>query len=112
MIRGHTALVRQLRAFMEASNLPWGDVHFAYDRDDDGRLILDDQRLEVSFTYDGQRCDVVIFAPSQNAIDGVEPLPLGRLAARCNHRMVRGPIDQTTWDHIVSLIKSTADAQA
>lgn len=104
MIRGHVALIRQLRAFMEGSALPWTQVKFNTAHDDDGRPFYDDHRCEVSFLHHGTRVNIVIFAPSTERIEGVEPLPNGRLAARCGNEVIRGPIDTATWDAIMKLI--------
>ena len=104
MIRGHVALVRQLRSFMEMSGLPWTAVRFRYDHDEDGRPYLDNNRIEISFQYRGHQCDVVILSPTEEPIEGVEHMPLGRIAGRCGTRVVKGPIDQSTWDDIVRMI--------
>lgn len=110
MIHGHIALVRLLRDFMERSQLPWANAEFRYDKDDEGRLILDERRAELSFALGGHSVDVVIHAPSDDASDGMERLPLGKLAARCGDRVVKGPIDQVTWDTIVTMIQTNAEA--
>lgn len=105
MIRGHIALIRLLRAYMEGSLLPWGEVTFKNDHDDDGRVLYDAHRAEIAFTHRGTPVEVVIIAPSDERIEGAESLPLGRLAARiANDHVVKGPIDQTTWDRIVHAI--------
>jgi hypothetical protein len=104
MIHGHIALVRQLRAFMETSVLPWGNVRFRYDHDDEERPIYDDHRAEMSFRHNGKDIDVVIFAPSDQKTEGAESLPLGRLAARVDGEVIKGPIDQTVWDQIAAEI--------
>lgn len=103
MINGHLALVRLLRDFMERSCLPWGETRFKYDKDEDGCVILDDQCAEFSFPHYGRPVDVMIEAPSDGT-DAVEKLPLGKLAARYGQRVVKGPIDQATWDKIVDMI--------
>lgn len=105
MIRGHIALVRQLRAFMETSCLPWGQVKFRYDEDDDGRPIYDPRRAEMSFHHNGKSVDVVIVAPSDDRSE-IDPLPLGKLAARIDGLVIKGPIDQVTWDRIVTAINA------
>ena len=104
MIRGHVALVRHLREFMERSGLPWGAVEFKYEIDEDGRPKLDDGRAEMAFSHRGRNIEIAIFAPAEVVVRGQEPLPLGRLSARCRGQLVKGPIDQTTWDRIVALI--------
>jgi hypothetical protein len=106
MIHGHIALVRQLRSFMETSCLPWGQAHFHYDMNDEDRPIYDDGRAEMSFQHNGKNIDVVIWAPSHEKAEGAESLPLGKLAARFDGNLIKGPIDQTTWDEIVAAINS------
>lgn len=106
MIRGHVALVRHLRAFMETSGLPWLQAHFKYEQDDDGRPIYERDRAEMSFAHNGKSVDVVIYAPSEDANHG-EKLPLGKLAVRVDGVvMVKGPIDPVTWDRIVAAINA------
>lgn len=107
MIRGHIALVRLLRAFMETSNLPWARVEFKNDKDDEGRAIYDPQRAEIAFRHRGKRVEVVIVAPSEERDH--DPLPLGRLAARIDEsEVIKGPIDQATWDLIAAAINREA----
>lgn len=107
MIHGHIALVRQLRSFMETSCLPWGQVRFHYDHDDEERPIYDDRRAEMSFGHNGKDIEVVIQAPSDEKHEGTECLPLGKLAARVGgNTVIKGPIDQVTWDQIVAAINS------
>lgn len=105
MIRGHVALVRQLRAFMETSGLPWNKVRFISEYGDEGEPLIDDNRAEITFAVSGVQINITIWAPATEEIPGIGLLPLGRLAARCGGEVVKGPIDQTTWDAIVKLIK-------
>jgi|SRR5271166_2267509 len=106
MIRGHIALIRQLRAFMETSALPWADVKFKTEIGEDGRAIYDDARAEISFRHHDKAIDVYIVAPSPDQHDGVQGHPLGMLAGRCDDEVIKGPIDQSTWDAIVKLINN------
>lgn len=103
MIRGHVALVRQLRAFMENSNLPWQRVSWDYDTDEDGRTVYTDDRAEMHFPMHDSVARVAIFAPTAD-VDAGERLPLGRLACQYKGQVVKGPIDQRTWDQIVEMI--------
>lgn len=104
MIRGHVALLRQLRSFMESSGLPWSIVELRHERNEDGRILTDDTRAEISFPYHGQIVDVVIYAPSTDKVDGVESFPLGKLAARTDDGIVKGPIDPATWNQILEMV--------
>lgn len=105
MIRGHVALVRLLQAFMEGSMLPWGKVRFINDKDEDGRIIYDDRQVEIAFDAGGQTVEVVIRAPSEERVEDVDPLPLGRLAARfADGTVIKGPIDQAVWERIVAAL--------
>jgi hypothetical protein len=111
MIRGHVALIRLLRGYMEGSNLPWSGVEFNYERDEDGREIYDDHRAEIAFPCAGKRVEVVIIAPSDDRDAAGECLPLGKLAGRIDGgQVIKGPIDQSTWDQIVKMIRSETDA--
>lgn len=104
MISGYASMVRQLRAFMEKSALPWQGVHFVNETDTDGRVFLNPRRLEVWFSYDNQKVDINIQLPNDENIDG-EGLPLGKLAGRKNGKVVKGPLDERTWDEIVAMIR-------
>lgn len=104
MIRGHVALIRQLRCFMETSGLPWTAVKFITDHDEDGRPFFDDDRAEISFRHHGKDVGIYVVAPSSDRIEGKENLPLGKLAGRVEDRVVKGPLDQATWDSIIKLI--------
>lgn len=104
MIGGSTGLLRQLQAFFETSALPWGAVTFKCDRDHNGVAVFDDDRIEISFKHRDRDIDVYIIAPSLDRIDGVETFPHGKLAARCDDQVVKGPLDQSTWDAILKLI--------
>jgi hypothetical protein len=107
LIHGHIALVRLLRSFMETSCLPWGEAHFVYDRDDEDRPIYDDRRAEMLFAHNGRDVEVMIVAPSDEKTEGVETFPLGKLAARIGRNtVIKGPIDQSTWDEIVAALNS------
>lgn len=104
MIRGHVALIRQLRSFFETSSLPWGAVRFVNDHDEDGRVIYDDLHAQIKFTHRDKTFEIGIWAPSPDRIEGRPNYPLGDLAARRNGELVRGPIDQVTWDRIVEFM--------
>lgn len=106
MIRGHVALIRQLRSFVESSGLSWGAVRFRYEHDEDGRPYLDNSRIEIGLTHGKHNCDVVIIAPMEEALSGQEPMPLGRLVGRCGDRVAKGPIDQATWNSIVEMLNN------
>lgn len=109
MIHGHVALVRLLQAFMEASGLPWAAVRFVNDKDEDGRTVYDERQVEIAFEHAGQTIEVVIRAPSDERMEGIDPLPLGRLAARFGDgSVVKGPIDQSVWERIVARLKRAA----
>lgn len=95
MIRGHVALIRQLQSFMETSGLPWTGVQFKEQ---------EDERLEVAFVHNGKPVDIYLIAPTPERRDGAENFPLGKLAGRCGEQVVKGPLDQSTWDRIVRLI--------
>jgi hypothetical protein len=107
MISGHVALVRKLRSFMEESGLPWHGVHFVRERNDDGNIVMDDRRLDIWFPYENQKVDVYIIAPGETDphCEVQELLPNGKLAARKDGAVVKGPIDQSTWDDILKLIR-------
>lgn len=60
MIRGHIALIRQLRHFVEDSGLPWRDVTLRHERDDDGYILRDDDKAEVAFHANGKFVEVAI----------------------------------------------------
>lgn len=104
MIRGHVALIRLLRSFVETSGIPWSDVTLQLEHDEDGRIVTDDTCAQISFSYHGHDVDVVIHAPSPDKIDGVELMALGKLAARCEGKVIKGPIDPSTWNTILQTI--------
>jgi hypothetical protein len=105
VIRGHIALVRMLQAYFEGSRLPWGKVTFKHDKDDDDRPIYERDRVELTFTHRGRDIGIVIFAPDEERPEEGAGLPNGRLAARFDDgSIIKGPIDQATWDRIVAAI--------
>ena len=110
MIRGHIALVRILRGFMEGSRLPWSAVKFRYEQNDDMRNIYDAGRAEMSFPYRGQEFEVVIYAPTDDPW-ATERWPLGRIACRCvdDGEVIKGVLDQSTWDQIEAMIFRKVD---
>ena len=103
MIRGHIALIRQLRHFVEDSGFPWRDVTLRHDKDEEGYILRDDDKAEISFHSNGKFVEVAIFTPStdgEHRPDGKNILPLGKLSARIDGKVTSGPIDQATWDKI------------
>jgi hypothetical protein len=107
VIRGHIALIRQLRHFVEDSGLSWKNVTIRHERDEEGYILRDDDKAEISFPIDGKLIEVAIFCPStdgEHRPDGKNILPLGKLSARINGHVTSGPIDQTTWDKIRDVI--------
>ena len=103
MIRGHIALVRQLRNFVEGCGLSWKEVTLRHERDEEGYILRDDDRQEIAFKSNGKFIEVAIFAPSLDEThrpDGINILPLGKLSARIDGHVIKGPLDQATWDII------------
>jgi hypothetical protein len=104
MIHGYMALRRQLRQFVYAVGLTWDEVIFSPERDDEGNVIGDDARAEIAFrARNGKFVELAIFAPStdrDHRPDGKNVLPLGKVAARVEGRVISGPIDQITWKNI------------
>jgi len=104
MIHGYVTLRRQLRQFVNTIGMTWDEITFSPDRDDEGRIIGDDQRSEIAFrARNGKFVELVIFAPStdkDHRPDGKNVLPLGKVAARVEGRVISGPIDQITWESI------------
>lgn len=103
MIRGYIALRRQLRHFAEVCGVPWRDVTEHHERDDEGHILRDDDRAEMAFRCNGRFIEVAIFAPSKDRDhrpDGVNVLPLGKLSARIDGHVIKGPLDKATWDNI------------
>jgi hypothetical protein len=104
MIRGHVALIRQLRSFVETSGLPWGSIRIKSEYDEDGRRVSSEDSAEIVFLYGDRAINIAIWAPG-TVLNG-ESLPLGRLVVRCDGAVVKGPIDQSTWNEIVKLIRN------
>jgi hypothetical protein len=107
MIRGSRSLVRQLRAFMEGSVLPWSNVRFVTEHDEEGYPYLDDARIEIHFTHNDKKIGVVIWAPSDTPVAQMQGrmIPCGWLTGRCEGgAVVHGPLDPATWDRIVTMI--------
>ena len=108
MIYGYRALRRQLQQFIGSLGIPWDDVNYNPDRDEEGRVLRDDECLEVSFRMpSGRLVEMAIFAPStdrDHKPDGKNVLPLGKVAARIDGQKVAGPIDQETWANIKKVI--------
>jgi hypothetical protein len=107
VIRQHIALNRQLRHFVESSGLQWKDVTLRHERDDEGRIIRDDDRLEIAFRSNGKFVEVAAFAPSidrDHRPDGKNILPLGKLSARIDGHIINGPLDPATWKQIEQVI--------
>lgn len=96
-------MVRQLRYFMEGSSLPWNAARIRSEYDEDGRLVGHEDNAEIVFLFGDRTINVAIWAPG-TVLNG-ESLPLGRLVARSEGKVVRGPIDQTTWDEIAHFIR-------
>jgi hypothetical protein len=107
MISGHAALMRTLHSFMEKSGLPWNQVNFVRQSNEDGGTILDPHRADVWFPHNNQRVDLYIVATGETDPHSEDrsPLPNGRIAARYQGNVVKGPIDQSTWDNIVKLLR-------
>ena len=110
MIRGYTALIRQLRSFMETSGLPWGSIRTKSEYDEDGRYVTSEDSAEIVFLYGKRTINIAIWAPG-TVLNG-ESLPLGRLVARSDGKVVKGVIDQSTWNEIVKIIRNEEGAYA
>ncbi|TAL08275.1 MAG: hypothetical protein EPO02_13310 [Nitrospirae bacterium] len=108
MIRGHVAMVRQIRSFLERSHVPFSDIQFIYEKDDENRIILDEQFAEASFRVGGHVFEVAVRAPTEDGVEGIDPLPLGRIAVRLagGRVLVKGPIDTSTWDEVEKIINT------
>lgn len=103
LIRGYIALRRQLRSFAESCNVAWRDVTERHERDEEGYIIRDDDRAEMAFYCNGKQVEVAIFAPSKDKDhrpDGVNVLPLGKLSACIDGQIIKGPLDQATFESI------------
>lgn len=108
MLHGYMTLRRHVRAFLDSIGVNWNDINYQPERDEDGGVVRDDQRLEVSFRMpDGKLVELVVFAPSldrDHKPDGKNVLPLGKVAARINGCIIQGPIDMLTWARIKRVI--------
>jgi hypothetical protein len=107
VIRGHIALIRQLRSFVEAAGLPWNKVSIRHELDDEGYILRDDDKAEIALRTNGKFVEIAIFTPSSDEThrpDGKNILPLGKLSARIDGKVTSGPIDQATWDKIKQAI--------
>ncbi len=99
MIDRRIALIRTLRGFLERSGIPRDAVGMRYVNDND-RLV------GANFVWRGRDVFVQFVAPSQDQEEQFERevLPLGRISAYIdgNGPVIKGPINQRTWDDIMA----------
>jgi hypothetical protein len=99
MIDRRVALIRTLRGFLDSSGVPRDAAGMRYANGND-RLV------GANFVWRGRDVFVQFVAPSQDQDEQFEGevLPLGRISAYIdgNGPVIKGPINQRTWDDIIA----------